>query len=223
MGDRVRLQTAALATVAFAQGVPFFHAGSDLLRSKSLDRNSYDAGDAFNAIDWTGRDSGFGVGLPLAADNRSDWRFMRPLLEDPALVPDADAMAASAAWFRALLTTRSSSPLFRLRDAQAVQERVRFHNTGPDQHPGLIVMTIDDRRGADVDPAHEAVLVVINASPWRRTVDVDDFAGEDLRLHPAFAALADDRLATAAFYGRSGRVSVPAFTTAVYVLPEAAR
>lgn len=220
MGDRVRLQTAALATVAFAQGVPFFHAGSELLRSKSLDRNSYDSGDAFNAIDWTGADTGFGVGLPLAADNRSAWRFMRPLLEDPRLVPDGAATADSADWFRALLATRASSPLFRLRDAAAVHERVRFHNTGVEQLPGLIVMTIDDRDGVDLDPGHEAVLVVINAAPQRRTVDVRGFAGEDLRLHPAFAELEDDRLATAAFYGASGRVSVPAFATAVYVLPE---
>ena len=221
MEDRVRLQTAALATVAFAQGVPFFHAGSDLLRSKSLDRNSYDSGDLFNAIDWTGHESGFGVGLPLAADNRSDWRFMRPLLEDPALVPDDAAIEASATWFRALLATRASSPLFRLPDAATVQERLAFHNTGPAQHPGLIVMTIDDRVGADLDPEHEAVLVVINTAPQRRTVTVDGFAGEDLRLHPAFAALEDGRLATSAFYETSGRVSVPAFTTAVFVLPDA--
>lgn len=220
MEDRVRLQTAALATVAFAQGVPFFHAGSDLLRSKSLDRNSYDAGDPFNAIDWTGRDNRFGVGLPLAAENRANWRHMRPLLEDPNLLPSADAIASSADRFRALLATRASSPLFRLPSAEAVQGRVRFHNTGPEQRPGLIVMTIDDRSGANLDPRHDALLVVVNTAPQRRTVAVDGFAGADMRLHPAFAGLDDDALASAAFYAASGRVSVPAFSTAVYVLPE---
>src|SRR5690606_33160624 len=82
--DRVRLHNLALSTAAFAQGVPFFHAGSDLLRSKSLDRNSYDAGDWFNAIDWTGgqtgHGNGFGRGLPLAGDNQEMWSVMRPLL-----------------------------------------------------------------------------------------------------------------------------------------------
>lgn len=34
----------ALAFVALGQGVPFFHAGDDILRSKSLDRDSYDSG-----------------------------------------------------------------------------------------------------------------------------------------------------------------------------------
>ena len=36
------------------QGVAYFHAGIDTLRSKSLDRNSYDSGDWFNRIDWSG-------------------------------------------------------------------------------------------------------------------------------------------------------------------------
>ena len=31
---------------------------------KSLDRNSYDSGDWFNRLDWTGADNGFGHGLP---------------------------------------------------------------------------------------------------------------------------------------------------------------
>ena len=34
----------AAATVAFSQGVVFFHAGDELLRSKSLDRDSYGSG-----------------------------------------------------------------------------------------------------------------------------------------------------------------------------------
>jgi len=42
-------------------GVPFIHAGDDLLRSKSLDRDSYNSGDHFNRVDWTGSDNNFGV------------------------------------------------------------------------------------------------------------------------------------------------------------------
>ena len=30
-----------------------WHAGTDMLRSKSLDRNSYDSGDWFNYLDFT--------------------------------------------------------------------------------------------------------------------------------------------------------------------------
>ena len=48
MDDRVRMNTLSLATTALAQTPSFWHAGADLLRSKSLDRNSYDSGDWFN-------------------------------------------------------------------------------------------------------------------------------------------------------------------------------
>jgi hypothetical protein len=33
-----------LALVTLSQGIPFIHAGDDLLRSKSLDRDSYNSG-----------------------------------------------------------------------------------------------------------------------------------------------------------------------------------
>ena len=41
-----------LSIVALSQGVPFFMAGDEILRSKSEDRNSYNSGDWFNRIDW---------------------------------------------------------------------------------------------------------------------------------------------------------------------------
>ncbi|MBA2667334.1 MAG: pullulanase-type alpha-1,6-glucosidase, partial [Trueperaceae bacterium] len=88
--SRVRAQLVALSTVMFSQGVPFFHAGSDLLRSKSFDRNSYDSGDHFNAIDWTMTTNGMGRGLPLAGDNRDNWQFMRDRLADPLLHPSPE-------------------------------------------------------------------------------------------------------------------------------------
>ena len=53
--DRARVQILAAALNAFSQGIAYFHAGMELLRSKSLDRNSFDSGDWFNRIDWTGR------------------------------------------------------------------------------------------------------------------------------------------------------------------------
>jgi len=43
--QRVRRCWLASALVAFSQGVAFFHAGDEILRSKSLDRDSYNSGD----------------------------------------------------------------------------------------------------------------------------------------------------------------------------------
>ena len=73
MADRVRMNTLSLATVTLSQTPSFWHAGTELLRSKSLDRNSYNSGDWFNRIDWTGQESTFGSGLPRAADNQDYW------------------------------------------------------------------------------------------------------------------------------------------------------
>ncbi|HEY8706433.1 MAG TPA: DUF3372 domain-containing protein, partial [Burkholderiaceae bacterium] len=61
--DRARVQMLGAAINAFSQGVAYFHAGIDTLRSKSMDRNSYDSGDWFNRIDWTYRSNHFGSGL----------------------------------------------------------------------------------------------------------------------------------------------------------------
>ena len=69
MADRVRMNTVALSTTALAQGPSFWHAGTDLLRSKSLDRNSFNSGDWFNRIDWSYEDSTWGSGLPPRGDN----------------------------------------------------------------------------------------------------------------------------------------------------------
>ena len=54
--------TAVAGHRALAQGPALVHAGTDRLRSKSLDRNSYNSGDWFNRLLWDCRDgNGFGA------------------------------------------------------------------------------------------------------------------------------------------------------------------
>ena len=85
MADRIRMQTLALATTAFSQGVSFWQAGSDALRSKSFDGNSYDSGDWFNVLDPSFTVNGFGRGLPPSSTDK--WSYAQPLLANPALKP----------------------------------------------------------------------------------------------------------------------------------------
>ncbi|MGW4795564.1 pullulanase-type alpha-1,6-glucosidase, partial [Nonomuraea sp. NPDC004297] len=88
MADRVRMQALSLATALLSQGTVFVHAGSERLRSKSFDRNSYDSGDWFNRLLWDcAQGNGFGAGLPPRAGNEARWPYARPLLADPALRP----------------------------------------------------------------------------------------------------------------------------------------
>jgi pullulanase-type alpha-1,6-glucosidase len=219
MADRVRMNTLAQATTALAQSPSFWHAGNDLLRSKSLDRNSYDSGDWFNRIDWSMRESTFGSGLPPAPDNQAKWDYMRPLLADPALKPGPAAIRTAHARAEDLLRVRFSSPLFRLGSAGLIQERVSFPDAGPGQTPGVVVMAIDDRAGRDLDRRLEGVVVVFNASPAPVTETVGAAAGRRFRLHPVQARGSDPVVRAARYDRRAGAFTVPARTVAVFVAP----
>jgi len=217
MSDRVRMNTVALSTTALSQGVSFWHAGTDLLRSKSLDRNSYDSGDWFNRIDWSGTESTWGSGLPPRQDNEAKWNLMRPLLADPSLEPTAGDMGAATDAAADLLRLRFSSPLFRLGSAELIHDRVDFPIGGPDQEPGVITMTLDDTGGDDLDPQWEGIVVVFNATPDEHTQTVAELAGTDYVLHPVQVAGADDVVRTASSDASSGSFTVPARTVAVFV------
>lgn len=52
MGRRAGMARLALAVVLTSQGIPFLHAGSEMLRSKNKDENSYKSGDGINMINW---------------------------------------------------------------------------------------------------------------------------------------------------------------------------
>jgi len=216
MADRVRMQQLALSTVALGQGVSFFHAGTDILRSKSLDRNSYDSGDHFNLLDWSYQTNNFGVGLPPAWDNEDKWPFMQPLLADPLLRPSEGDIEASAARFRDLLRIADSSPLFDLTTADQVQEKVHFLNTGPDQTPGLIVMHLDDTAGEDLDRRLNGVVVIFNASDEAQSFTAEELRRSNVQLSPVQRGGADPVVTESRFERGTGTFTVPARTTAVF-------
>jgi pullulanase len=207
MADRVRVVNLANSLVMLAQGVPFFHAGQELLRSKSLDRNSFDSGDWFNLLDLSYRESGWGRGLPPAWDNEANWPAARPLLADSALKPAPEHIHAARVQFEDLLRIRQSSPLFRLRTAQDVTDRVAFHNTGPDQVPGLIVMSLVGD--------HESVVVVFNVTTREQALAAP--LRGDFALHPVQRDSADPVVRNAAFDAANRQFRVPARTTAVFI------
>ncbi|WP_447006159.1 pullulanase-type alpha-1,6-glucosidase [Saccharothrix isguenensis] len=169
MADRVRMQKVALAPVLLGQGQPFLHAGAEFLRSKSLDRNSYDSGDWFNRYDPSLRDNGFGRGLPPAADNEDKWPYAAPLLSNTALKPSTADMRAALGNTVELLRIRKSSPLFTLNDAGLVQQKLSF----PAAEPGVVAALLDDTAGPDTDPALDGILVIVNPYPAEKSVAVE--------------------------------------------------
>ncbi|MFP5391910.1 MAG: alpha-1,6-glucosidase domain-containing protein [Gammaproteobacteria bacterium] len=181
----------------------------DVLRSKSLDRNSYNSGDWFNRIDWSYQDNYFGTGLPPAPDNGKDYALLQPVLVNPSIRPKPADIAFARDVFRDLLKIRASSTLFRLRSADDIVARLRFFTTPPT----VVGARIDGAGYAGANFA--AVSYLINVDTVERTVDAPDMKGRTLRLHPA--QVADARVKEARFDAATGRFTVPARTAVVFV------
>jgi pullulanase len=217
--ERARVQVLAMAINAFSQGVAYYHAGVDLLRSKSLDRNSYDSGDWFNRIDWSARDNYFGTGLPPKQDSGRDWDLLRPVLADASIKPAPGDIAFARDAFRDLLRIRASSRLFRLPDAKAIHARLRFENTGPAQDPLVLAAHLD---GRGLEGAGFAELMYfVNVSPQARTLSLPEQRGKAWILHPVHRdpGAADRRPRESARVDPAlGRFTVPARTALVYVV-----
>lgn len=215
IATRARRQVLAMSLVTLGQGVPFFQAGDDLLRSKDMDQNSYDSGDWFNKIDWSGQTANWGIGLPLASQNGGQWSIMTPLLSDPAYTPQPQNIAYSSAAFREFMQIRYSSRLFRMPTFNEVQRNLTFLNTGPNQIPGLIVMKLD-ANGGDYG-RYSDILVVFNATNQQVTFTDASLQGMHLRLHPVQRGSADPATQQSSFNSRTGSATVAALTTAVFV------
>ncbi len=221
LAERGRMQTLGLSLVLLGQGVPFIHAGDDILRSKSLDRNSYDSGDWFNRLDFTLETNTFGSGLPPTWDNNARWPLETPLLADPALKPQKADMLANLERVKELLAIRKSSPLFRLRTAEQVEQRLTFANAGSQQIPGVIVMNLSDLPDQRLDANFALITVVFNANQEMVTVQQPVLKGVQMALHPVQAQSNDPVVRQAQFDPTTGSFTVPGRTAAVFVAQSA--
>ena len=147
----------------------FWHAGADLLRSKSLDRNSLDSGDWFNRVDWSPPREHLRLG-PAAggATTAPSGTYMRAAARRPG------AQARPRGHGRGARAGRSTCCAIRF-SSPAVPARQRRGDPAegvlPGRRPRRDRDAVDDTVGADVDPALSGVLVVFNASPSASTVD----------------------------------------------------
>ncbi|HHO2168066.1 TPA: pullulanase-type alpha-1,6-glucosidase [Aeromonas hydrophila] len=222
--DLVRMQGVSLATAMLGQGIPFTHAGVELLRSKSMERDSYDSGDWYNRVDYTLADNNFDKGLPRKDKDGDNYPLIEKVL-DKHVKPSGADMATMVGFYQELAELRQSSRLLRLGSGAEVIKRVDFRNTGPDQEPGLIVMTVDDgiNAGADLDPAIDGLVVMINATNAPQSIS--DFRdGNDQPIDLSGMVLSDkhravDSIATGAAYN-NGQLTLGAWSAAVFVKPQ---
>lgn len=219
LNTRVRMQAVSLATVMLGQGIAFDQQGSELLRSKSFTRDSYDSGDWFNRVDYAMQDNNFNVGMPRISDDGSNYDVISRVKEMVATPGEAE-LKQMTAFYRELTELRKSSPLFTLGDGSAVMKRVDFRNTGPDQQAGLLIMTIDDgvQAGASLDSRVDGLVVAINAASESRTLN--DFTGDNLQLSTIQQAAGDGSLASGVEIAANGAITLPAWSVAVLEKPQ---
>jgi pullulanase-type alpha-1,6-glucosidase len=204
--DRARMQVLAEATAVLSQGPSLGQAGSDLLRSKSLDRNSFDSGDWYNAVHWDCHDgNGFGRGLPPAWDNADKWQYAKPLLTLPQLSPGCAQIRHASAAYRDLLTISRTEDAFAMTTGAQVQRELSFPLSGTDaQIPGVVLMKAGD------------LVVVFNATPERQRPVMPSPAAGGYHLHPVQAGGSDEVVKSARYRADSGTFEVPGRTVAVF-------
>jgi pullulanase/glycogen debranching enzyme len=201
--ERVRMNNLSVSVIALAQGIPFFHAGDELLRSKSCDHNSYRSGDIINRIDFSGQNNNWAVEMPVSKEDPSVLRRIEAVFGNRNTFVSPAQIEFAVEHFCEMLRIRRSSQLFRLDSATRIIESLRFH----DRHAlGVCVMSLSD--------LNERLLVVFNARPipYEETL-LPDFSS--MQLHPVLQKSHDEVVRGAKFV--EGRVSVPPRTTAVFV------
>ncbi len=225
MATRVRMQGLSLATVMLGQGVVFDQQGSELLRSKSFERDSYDSGDWYNRVDYTKQDNNYDVGLPRKDKDGDNYPLIKAV-KDVVGKPGAAEIAQMESFYKELATLRQSSPLFTLGTGTEVMKRVDFRNVGPEQKTGLIAMTIDDGTGMeDLDKTVDGIVVLVNATNDTQTAgEFKDGSSKTIdlsgyELSPVQTALGAASIGNGATFA-NGEFSVPAWSVAVFVKPQ---
>jgi hypothetical protein len=140
---------------------------------------------------------------------------MAPVLRNPLIKPDTRAILAAKNAFEDFLAIRADSTLFRLRTAQDVIDRLKFHNVGPSQVPGLVALSIDGTRYPGAQ--YKAVVVVFNVDKVAQTLAIPELKGRKLQLHRIQRNGSDDVVKASSFDGASGTFAIPARTAAVFV------
>lgn len=218
--DRVRLHNLSLSYALYAQGIPFIHMGSELLRSKSFLRDSYDYGDWFNKVDFSMQSNNYNVGLPPADKDEANWPLIQSVIEkhQGRDKPTAEDIQFSQKVFANMVAVRSTSPLLRLATAKQIKDKVSFIDTKSSvtnkaTDIGLIAMMIDDREGEQIDDQVEQLLVVFNNNNSEQTFKLTN--ATDFQLHPVLMHGEDPRLKQVTI--TTSKITIPALSVAVLV------
>jgi len=93
---------------------------------------------------------------------------------------------------------------------------VTFLNNGPEQQTGLIVMKLEDMD--NLDAKFSEIVVLINTNPEPITFSDPSLSDKAYSLHPVQKNSYDRVLLQAGYNGSNATFTVPAITTAVFVV-----
>ncbi|WP_255554903.1 pullulanase-type alpha-1,6-glucosidase [Moritella sp. 24] len=220
---RVRMQAVSLATAMLGQGVPFTHMGSELLRSKSMQRDSYDSGDVYNRVDFTAQGNNWDIGLPREDKDGNNWKVIQDVIDNSAenAMPTAENINDMKSFYQEFSLLRASSGLLTLGLGADINQRVQFHNTGSEQTVGVIVMSIDNsgaNYSASIDKDRDGLVIVINATPTA-IEEFQNFDAEGYRLHSIQTTRGDQSIAQRGVDVSSitnNKLNTPAWSVAVF-------
>lgn len=208
--QRLSLHAQSLSFPLIAQGIPFIHMGSELARSKSFLRDSYDYGHWFNAVDFSYQNNNYQQGLPAAVKDKDNWSVIQQVREHTQNATELNEKAIKWSRDRFLewVKIRRSSPLFRLTSRQHIQTAIAFSS-----HPhqtGAVTLVLNDN-ALKIDPNYQSIKVLINTSANQVAFDKLD----GWSLHPIQQDSNDPVIHS--IDGSNGVWSVPAFTNLVLV------
>ena len=204
--DKQRMVALALGMTLLSQGVPFIEGGSEILRSKSGDTDSYDSGDWFNQIRFDYEANNWARGLPPSFKNYSEWSFWYPRLSDPKTQITKKEILENFKIFKAFLKIRSNSRLFGFKNAVEVQSSLSFIDNDSYAIPGFIALTMKNNL--------EEMIVLINVNRYEISFSHPLFLNS-YKLHPELNEKVDLELMN--FSLSPGQTKVPARTIVVLV------
>jgi len=183
--DKQRMVQLSLALTLFSQGVAFIESGSEILRSKSGDTDSYDSGDWFNQIYYNFEENNWAKGLPPSFKNYNDWSFWYPRLKDLNTLPTRTNILTNLNAFKAFLKVRSSSSLFQLNSLDEVEKHLSFLSNANNSNEGVIALNLKN--------ADEELIILFNTRVkmmkfYNQAID------ESFILHRYFNSTHDSKL-----------------------------
>lgn len=211
MEERVRVHNMGLSMVMLSAGIPYVEMGTEILRSRSLQRDTYNSGDWVNGVDFSLMSHNWKKALETPAKEPNNQTVYKQVVEALDEAPGYEHMIRAKEHYLELLKLRYSSNLFRLNSQEQIESMTSFLSESL-QEEGLIALKISDQ-----DPCQDSAL----GGAWSEALILFNFTSSvkalsglsSYRLHPVLADSNDPILSE--YSPQSGMI--PARTTIVLV------